>query len=250
MTVSFLDVGQGDAIFIESPTGVQVIVDGGPEKNLLKELPKVMPWYDRRIDMIVVTNPDLDHYSGFISFLDRYRVNAILEPGTLSKTETYALLERKIEEKNIQKVIALRGQVIDLGGGATLTVLFPDRDASGLSSNDGSIVMRLSYGDTSVLLQGDSTSKIEEYLVEKDGDRLKSSILKTGHHGSRTSTSEAYVAQVRPNIAIISAGRDNKYGHPHSETLSTLQKYNVSILGTYELGMITFTSNGTIFSRK
>lgn len=248
LTFAVLDVGQGDALFIESPTGVQVLIDGGPDDKLLLALPHVLPWYDRSIDMIVVTNPDLDHYSGFFSLLNRYSVMTSFEPGTISKTDTYKLLEKQIKNKHIAKVVATRGQRIDLGGGVYLEVLFPDRDVSGLSSNDGSLVMRLVYGETSVILQGDSTIKIEDYLESLDGESLKSTILKVGHHGSRTSTGERYVGAVQPEFAVISSGRDNTYGHPHKETLATLNADNIVTLSTCVMGTIVFHSDGTRFS--
>src|SRR3989344_1520725 len=132
LTVVFLNVGQGDSIFIESPTGTQVLVDGGPNNALMKEISSVLPWYDRKIDMLVVTNPDKDHYEGFIPFLKKYRTDVVLEPGTTNKSEAYGLLEKVIIDKKIPKILARRGQIIDLGGGAYLKVFFPDRDISGL----------------------------------------------------------------------------------------------------------------------
>lgn len=248
LTFAVLNVGQGDALFIESPTGTQVLVDGGPDKNLMSEISHVVPWYDRHIDMMVVTNPDLDHYSGFISFLNEYKVDADLEPGTNSKTDTYALLEKEITDKKIPKILARRGQRVDLGGGAYLEILFPDRDVSELSSNDGSLVMRLVYGDTSVMLQGDSTAKIEEYLVGLDGSKLDSTILKAGHHGSRTSTTDDYVKAVSPEFAVISSGVNSVYGHPHKETLDVLAKYHVPTLDTCVMGRIIFKSDGKKFT--
>jgi competence protein ComEC len=247
LTFAVLDVGQGDSLFIESPTGTQVLVDGGPNKTLLREIRKVLPWYDRHIDMLVVTNPDKDHYEGFIPLLDDYKVDVVLEAGTLSSTDAYKYLENKILQKKIPKVIAHRGQIIDLGGGAYLKILFPDRDVSGLSSNDGSIVMRLAYGDTSILLQGDSTSGIEHYLSRLEGKNLQSTILKAGHHGSRTSSSEEYVALVSPKWTVISSGEDNSYGHPHEETLETMEKFKISALDTCNAGRITFHSDGQVF---
>jgi len=249
MTVAFLDIGQGDSIFIESPTGVQVIVDGGPAKNLMKEIPHVLPFYDRHIDMIVVTNPDKDHYEGFIGFLKKYSVDVILEPGTTNPSETYTTLENEIKDLHIPKVIARKGELVDLGGGVYLEIIFPDRDVSGLTANDGSLVMKLVYGETRVMLQGDSTAKIEEYLVSK-GEDLDADILKTGHHGSKTSTTGTYVEAVSPEWAVISAGFGNSYGHPHKETLDTLNKEKIKILGTYDLGRIIFKSDGKQFVLK
>lgn len=250
LTFEVLNIGQGDALWIESPTGVQVIVDGGPDNTLMKEIPKVMPWYDRHIDMIVVTNPDKDHYEGFISLLKKYKVDAVLEPGTTSKTETYALLEKEISDKKIEKVVARRGQVIDLGGGAYLQVIFPDRDISGLSSNDGSLVMKLVYGETSVMLQGDSTVKIEDYLLTLGTTTLKSTILKAGHHGSRTSSVSEYVSAVAPKWIVISSGLRNDYGHPHKETLETMQKLGIPTYDTCNNGRLVFESDGKSFAFK
>jgi competence protein ComEC len=250
LTFAVLNIGQGDALFIESPTGVQVVVDGGPNNNLMREISSVLPWYDRHVDMMVITNPDRDHYEGFFSFLDKYKTDFVLKSGTNQDSELYKSLEQKIKTKNITEVLARRGQIIDIGGGAYLQVLFPDRDVSGLSSNDGSIVMRLVYGDTSVMLQGDSTYKIEEYLMTLDKDGLESNILKIGHHGSRTSTGEEYMKAVSPEWAVISAGKDNSYGHPHKEVLDILNKQKVKILGTYDLGRIIFESDGLNFIKK
>lgn len=250
LTFEVLNIGQGDALWIESPTGFQVIVDGGPDNALMKEIPKVMPWYDRHIDMIVVTNPDKDHYEGFLSLLKKYKVDTVLEPGTTSKTETYALLEEEISDNKIEKVIAQRGQVIDLGGGAYLQVLFPDRDISGLSSNDGSLVMKLVYGDTSVMLQGDSTEKIEDYLLTLGTTTLKSTILKAGHHGSRTSSSEEYVGAVAPEWVAVSSGIRNDYGHPHKETLETMHKLGIPTYDTCNNGRLIFQSDGKSFVLK
>lgn len=250
LTFSALDVGQGDALFIESPTGIQVLIDAGPGRTVTKELSKVMSLFDRHVDMIVITNPDRDHYEGFFSFLDKYKTDVVLRSGTNQDSELYKSLEQKIDNKKIPKIIGLRGQVVDLGGGAYLHILFPDRDVSGLSSNDGSLVMRLIYGKTSVMLQGDSTSKIEDYLISLDEEALDSDILKTGHHGSRTSTGDKYVKVVSPKWAIISAGKDNSYGHPHEEVVDTLNKYKVEILGTYDIGRIVFESDGENFSIK
>ncbi len=247
LTFTVLNIGQGDALFIESPTGTQVVIDGGPGNALMREISAVMPWYDKHIDMIVVTNPDLDHYEGFLSLLDSYSVDSFLESGTNSTTETYALLRQKITDKKIPRIVGKRGQVIDIGGGAYIQVLFPDRDATNMSSNDGSLVARLIYGDTSVMLQGDSTDNIEHYLVQLDGDKLKSTILKAGHHGSRTSSSEEYVEEVSPAWTVMSSGIDNSYGHPHKETLATLEKLKIPALDTCAMGRIVFHSDGKEF---
>ncbi len=250
LTFEVLDIGQGDSLFIESPTGKQVFVDGGPQNNLSKEISYAMPFYDRHIDLVVITNPDADHYEGFIPMLDKYKVDMVLEPGTTNTYSAYGVLENKIKSKHITKLIAKRGQVIDLGGGAYLEVLFPDRDISGLSSNDGSLVMKLVYGETSVMLQGDSTAKIEEYLLRLGTSTLESTILKAGHHGSKTSSSFGYVSAVHPKWTVISSGKNNEYGHPNKETLETMKKLNIETYDTCNNGRLIFESNGLEFTFK
>lgn len=245
-----LDIGQGDALYIEAPNGNKVLVDGGGGDALLGQLSKVMPFFDRTIDLIINTNPDKDHFEGFIPLLDRYSVGAFMEPGVdADNNPLWQELLTKVKDKNITHVVARRGQRIELGDSVYIEILFPDRDAPALSHNDGSIVARLVYGQTAVLLTGDSTQNVEKYLVTLGKDQLKADILKVGHHGSKTSTSEELVQAVKPMVALISAGRGNMYGHPNQETLDTLSKYNVPYLVTMNEGSIEYDSDGTTFTR-
>lgn len=248
LEISFLNIGQGDAIYIEAPNGYQVLVDGGPDEGVISELRRVMPFLDRSIDMLIVTNPDKDHMAGFIPILERFQVNTFVESGTSNTTETFKTLEDLKIKEGATLVTARRGMkfVLDEGRGIYLEVLFPDRDVSGVSRNEGSIVAKLVYRETSVMLQGDSPSSVEHYLISLDGESnfLDSDILKVGHHGSRTSTSENYVKEVTPLFAVISSGKGNSYGHPHKEVLETLQKENVKILRTDTEGRISFYSDG------
>ncbi|OHA28571.1 MAG: hypothetical protein A3C08_02350 [Candidatus Taylorbacteria bacterium RIFCSPHIGHO2_02_FULL_47_18] len=251
LIVAFLDVGQGDAIFIESPTGTQMLIDGGPDKSVLRQLGKIMPFYDRTIDMLMTTNPDKDHFAGFLDVLRSYKVGAVMEPGTVGAAAEYAALEKLIEERGVKKLLARRGQKIQLGGGAILEIFFPDRDVSGLNTNEGSVVAKLSYGATSFLLTGDTTRAVEGYLAQLDGARLDVDVLKVGHHGSDTSTSDSLLGFVSPAFAVISAGKDNRYGHPNKEVLARLARFEVPMLGTYARGAIVFVSDGeTVRLRK
>ena len=249
LSISFLNVGQGDSIFIDAPSGNQVLVDGGPDRTVSREISKALPFYDRRIDLFVVSNTDKDHLAGLVDIMKKYRVGAVLEPGTFSNTAIYSEFEETIKESGIKKFIVHRGTVVDLGGGATIEVLFPDRDASGMKTNDGSLVVRLKYGKTSVMLTGDMPSTVENYLVSLGGD-LKSDILKVGHHGSRTSTSETFLGYVSPKFAVISSGKNNSYGHPHKEVLDRLNQFAVNFFNTAEVGQISFFSDGEKFVKK
>ncbi len=265
LTVAFLDIGQGDAIYIESPTGRQVLIDGGADRDVLAELSHAMPLFDRSLDVVISTHPDKDHIGGLPYVIERYRVAYILDPGLLGDTDTYEFYEeertREIETSGAVYREARRGDVIDLGRGAYLRILFPDRDMDGVSdTNNASIVAQLVYGDTEVMLTGDAPKSVEEYVGMLDGSTpstssgqagspqaasLQSDILKAGHHGSRTSTGEGFVRAVAPQYAIISAGCDNFYGHPHKETVETLTKASSTILSTCEEGTIVFQSDGT-----
>lgn len=244
LTIAFLDVGQGDGIFIEAPNGNQVLIDGGSNKKVLRELGKVMPFYDRSIDMVIATHPDKDHIGGLPSVLEKFKVGVFVETEIVSSTGVYEALESISTEKEIQKIIAKRGQRITLDKNVYIDILFPDRNATLWEANTASIVARLVYGNTSFLLTGDSPKRIEEYITSLDGEGLSANVLKLGHHGSRTSTSEFFLSAVNPQYAVISAGVDNRYGHPHKEVTDTLKEFEIPSLATYERGTIIFKSDG------
>ena len=247
LKVAFLDIGQGDAIYIEAPNGRQMLVDGGPGPVVLSRLASVMPFGDHSIDMIVVTNPDADHIAGFVDVLHNYKVNTVLEPGTYNKSGVYKTLEETIAKYNTKKTIARRGMriVLDKEKDIYFDILFPDRDVGNWTSNDGSIVGKLVYGNESFMLMGDAT-KYTEYLVKQNEspDTLHAQVLKLGHHGSHTSSSELWLEAVHPDMAIISAGRNNKYGHPHQDILDRLKSLHIPYLGTYQKGTIILKTDG------
>lgn len=250
LTVSFLNVGQGDATFIESPTGVQILIDGGPDRSVLRELAAIMPWHDRTIDVVIATHPDADHISGLVDVLQRYEVSHILEPGVKHDTPQAESMLKSVAAENAEYTLARRGHAIDLGGGAFLEILFPDRDANDFETNTASIVARLVYGETSFLFTGDSPASIEKYLVALDGKALESDVLKVGHHGSNTSSALLFVGFVAPSRAVISRGCDNRYGHPHQEVLATLERFEIEVKDTCKDGTVTFISDGTqVFER-
>ncbi|NCN52595.1 MBL fold metallo-hydrolase [Candidatus Parcubacteria bacterium] len=240
----YLNIGQGDATLIVSPTGEQVLIDAGPDSSVIRELSAVMGFFDKDIDMVIVTHPDKDHVAGFVDVFDRYTVGTILRTENESGTPVWQEVERGMNAEGAKIIYARRSQTYDLGGGAALEVLFPDIDPSGLESNTSSIIVRLTYGSTSFLFTGDSPKAIEEYLVLRDGEYLKADVLKVGHHGSRTSTSELFLAEVSPTYAIISAGKNNQYGHPHVEVTDSLFNYGVETHSTIDEGTIMAISNG------
>jgi len=242
LTFAVLDVGQGDAIFIESPTGVQILIDAGPAKKVMSNLARTMPFLDRKIDAIIITNPDADHIAGFLDILKVYKVGAVFEAGTYNDSQTYQNLKEKVKSKNIPIALAKQGMRLDIGGGTMIEILFPDRDVSDWTTNDGSVVAQLTYGKTSVMLTGDATSETENIILQEyPPSYLDSDILKVGHHGSKTSSSAEFVRAVSPEYAVISDGKNNSYGHPHKNTLDTLTSFGAKILRTDQLGTIIFS---------
>jgi competence protein ComEC len=250
LKVYFLNIGQGDAIFIEAPYGNQMLIDGGADKAVLRELGKVMPFFDRSIDVVMETHPDADHIGGLPAVLNRFDVGVFLEPGVSSDNTIDEEIARIRETKNIESIRAREGMRINLRGGAVFDVLFPNVDVTRFETNTASIVGKLVFGSTTVMFTGDSPQSIEKYLVVRYGERLKSDILKAGHHGSRTSSSREFVESVRPQFVIISAGLNNRYGHPHAEVISLFEEKKSDIVTTAKEGTIRFVSDGSVFERK
>lgn len=248
--VSFLDVGQGDAILIQAPNGNQILYDAGPPSGAsLRALAHELPFWDRSIDVAVFSHPDMDHIGGFPELFTRYDVGVVLEPGATSPNGVYDSAEVAITDRHLPRLLAHKGMQIDLGEGVVADILYPDHDARGMETNSASIVMRVHYGATAFLLSGDLPQAQENDIAKEFGAGLHAQVLKLGHHGSRTSSSPYWLAAVGPDMAIISAGKNNRYGHPHQEVLALLQKLNIPYLQTFDEGTITFQSDGELVTR-
>jgi competence protein ComEC len=179
-----------------------------------------------------------------VEVLKRFKVDLFIETNTTSTSAVYRELEDLIKEKNIKKEIITSPEILTLGSGTEFNILYPMQDTAGWDTNDSSIVGKLIYGNNSFLLTGDSPQKIEKYLVGKYGSSLKSDVLKVGHHGSKNSSSEIFIGTVSPTYSIISAGLDNRYGHPHQEIIDILNNFKTNILKTFEVGNIIFSTDG------
>lgn len=243
------DVGQGDALLIEAPGGNQILIDGGPDASVLAKLGKVMPFWDRSIDLVILTHPHADHVDGLLEILKRYRVGMILESGVNHSIAEYALWHAEIAARHIPHVVATRGQVIHLGGGARLDVLTPFEswvNASPQNVHDATVVTEIHFASSTALLMGDAEAPLEHKLVL--GGLGPVDVLKVGHHGSKTSTSEEFLNVARPRLAVISVGKKNRYGHPTRLILDRLLRYGVTIYRTDRDGDVTLTSDGTTFT--
>jgi len=246
LKVVVLDVGQGDAIYIEAPNGNQVLFDAGKGSLILEKLKEVMPVGDKTINVIFATNPDSDHIGGIDEVLDEYEVGAVFEPGTISTTKTYQTFKKAVSEENAKFLLARSGTslVLDEEHGVVIKILFPDQDVKKWTRNDGSIVARLDYRESSFLLMGDATTVTENYLIKKYGEIIDIDVLKIGHHGSHTSTSARFLEFTSPEYSVVSYGMGNSYGHPRQDVLDRVKKSQSELFGTGLLGNITFVGDG------
>jgi competence protein ComEC len=244
LTVTFLDVGQGDAILIETPDGVQVLIDGGPDAGVVRELNAVLPWFDRSLDMVVGTHPDKDHIGGLVDVLKKFTVHEIITTENTGETTTAEAYYDALTQEGATISMARSGSVYALGASTTLTIFSPAADPSMLESNTASIVAQVRYGEIEIMLTGDAPSSIENYLVETYGAQLQSEVLKLGHHGSKTSSSEEFLRTVSPQFAVVSSGLDNSYGHPAKEVVERVSELGVPLVNTAEEGRVTFQTDG------
>lgn len=244
LTVSFLDVGQGDAILIQTPDGFEMLIDGGRDSSVLRELSKQRSFFDRTIDVVVSTHPDLDHIAGLVDVLKRYQVGTIVMTSNEGESGAAEAFSLAVPQEDAQIVLADAGQTIALGAHAVVQIFAPTGDESKLESNTASIVTRVVYGNTSFMLTGDAPMEIEDYLVRTYGSQLDSDVLKLGHHGSKTSTSDAWLDTVTPTFAVVSASIDNRYGHPHQDVMQRVFKRNIATSHTGIDGTVIFQSDG------
>jgi competence protein ComEC len=247
LVVDFFDVGQGDSAFIVTPGGRQILIDGGPDNSVLEKLGDNMPFWDRTIDLIILSHPEKDHLTGLIEVLKRYKVENILWTKIERNTAEYQEWIDGIKKEGARVIIAQAGEKIKIGK-LEINILNPLEDLENQEledSNDSSVVAKLIYGEKSFLFTGDISGKIEASLTE-DLTQIDSDILKVSHHGSKYSTSDEFIKAVSPQIAVIEVGKDNSYGHPTQDVLDRLLKYGINILRTDQGGDIKFISDGKI----
>jgi competence protein ComEC len=247
--VSFLDVGQGDAILIRMPNGQDILIDGGPDTQKISlELSERLPFWDRTIDLVVCTQPQADHVTGLVEVLQRYRVKLILDPGIPYETSIYQEWLRLIDDKGIEYDITRTGQEIDLGNGVKMEVLNPPESLWEGTTDDvdnNGVVLRLSWGKVSFLFTADIGAEAELELIMQRAN-LKATVQKVAHHGSKTSTSPAFLAAVDPEVAVISVGADNPFGHPSADVLDRLTERlgEDNVYRTDQDGTIEFITDG------
>lgn len=251
----FFDVGQGDAALIRDKDGKDLLIDGGPDASVLEGLAEAMPFWDRTIDVLLVTHLDADHYVGLFAVLKRYEIGEIWWTGVVPTTETARRFVATAGMRGIPQRFVRAGDDIAFSGGNAYRVLWPREDmrgrivpptssnAKGGGTNDFGIVGTFSCGASRALFTGDISSHVEAALLDAPS-ALHAELLKVGHHGSTYSTSEAFLDAVHPREAVISSGAGNRYGHPTPRVLSALLERGISIHRTDREGAIRYACAG------
>ncbi len=240
--IYFLDIGQGDSILIKTPQNHQILIDGGPGNTVIEELGEVLPFFDKSIDLIVLTHPHADHVDGLIEVIKRFNVDNVLITGVFYDSPDYKEFLNEIKEKNIN-VLFVESVTDFRFGNTVLDIIYPKNRIVGKkfpNANNSSIAMRVLYKNIKILLTGDIEAEAEQKLIQTGLD-LKADIFKAGHHGSKTSSSIDLLRKIRPTIAIIQSGAENSFGHPHKETLENFKKIGVKKIFRNDLqGRIEF----------
>ncbi|HLQ73088.1 MAG TPA: S-layer homology domain-containing protein [Bacillota bacterium] len=244
MDVHFLDVGQGDATFIQTPSGKNILIDAGIQSagqqvvNFLKEKDV------GKLDMVIATHPHADHIAGLIPVLNAFKVEKFVDSGKTHTSQTYYNLLSLIDEKNIPFEIASVGNEYVFDNGFKMTVIHSDKNATNI--NDASVSVRAAYNNVSFMLTGDAEKAAENEMINRQFP-LKSTVYKAGHHGSNTSSTQAFINKVNPEVTVLSYGKGNQYDHPHSDVVNRLFNSGSKVYSTAESGNITVTTNGLTY---
>lgn len=246
LKVHFIDVGQGDSIFIKLPSGGNMLIDGGPRSAGQKVVSYLKQAGVTSIDLVISTHPHEDHIGGLISVLDQFPVGEVIDPAVVHTTKTFEKYLTLVDIKDIKFTEGRAGMERDLGNGAKIFLLHPVNPSSS-HLNDASIVAKLTFGHISFLFTGDAEQASEMQILTQSRVIPESTILKVGHHGSNTGTTQAFLDVVNPEVAVIQCGVNNHYGHPHEEVLQRLAVAGIDIYRTDQHGDIVFTSDGQTY---
>lgn len=247
------NVGQGDAIFIRTPNQADILIDGGPDKKVLECLSRHMPFWDRSLDVVILTHPHADHVTGLVDVVERYRVKAFYSERVEAETQIYKLFRLKLAEEKLSAKDLYSPTAFKEKSGLKLNTLWPtteaiqktDQNNTNLDLNGLSVIQLLEYGKFKALLTGDAGVVVEDLIAQEAGDV---NVLKVPHHGSKTGMSNYFLSIIKPELAVISLGAKNKYNHPARLSLDLLKEYKAKILRTDLNGEIEIISDGLNYS--
>ena len=250
------DVGQGDAIVIRMPQGQKVVTDGGPDRSMLSCLGKLIPFWDREIDLVILTHPQADHMVGLIELLKRYRVKQVIATTAVNQTAEYVAWTQELSKQvgqGLQLSRPHRGDTITFGQDVVGTIEWPQNgetlaDFRG-DLNETSVVWRLSYGRFCALLTGDASKLVFDQMTEQEPE-APCLVLKVPHHGSKTGFAPKFLAELAPSLALISVGRNNRYHHPAGEVLEALSAAGMDTKRTDQAGAIEIVTDGSTWYTK
>lgn len=245
LRVVFFDVGQGDAAYIRTPQGDDVVIDAGRDDTVVHALGRAMPFFDSRVEALILTHPDTDHITGAVRLLERFQVRRVFLFERSSDSPVWRAFLAALAQEHATVLYPRAGDAVSFG---TTRLLFlsplTTQDQAVLSDNDISLVTQLRFGENRILFTGDISADQERVVARHYGESLASDILKVSHHGSRYSSDTLFLENVRPQYGIISAGKDNPYGHPNRFTLERLRKQGITIFSTLDQGNISFVCDG------
>ncbi len=243
LEIYFLNVGQGDSSLVITPRKNKILIDGGPDNSVIKELSSILRPTDRYIDIVVLTHPQADHFNGLIGVLKNYEVGIFVFNGQKGTANSYESLEKVLNEKKIKSIILGEKDKIRYSSGY-FDIISPSKDLlSSAEPNDSGIVMKLIEGRATALFTADIGKNIEKRLIEKYKENLDIDILKVAHHGSRYSSSDEFLGVATPFLSAIEVGRNN-YGHPSPETISNINFYGSRFFRTDKDGTVKIVING------
>lgn len=256
LSVAFFDVGQGDAIFIETPQGHQMLIDGGPNQRVADKVASTLPFWDKDLDLVILTHADADHITGLVHILEKYHVENVLWTGVATQTSIFQSWEQALEKlskpdferKKVGLYLARAGQKVvwSQDPNTFMEILYPNDSviANAKALNDTSVIAKLVFGKNSFLFTGDISKEVEQKLIDQEAN-LDADVLKVPHHGSKSSSFESFLAAVSPSLAVIQVGAKNRYGHPAPEVLERFSNFGIPILRTDENGDILVRSDGS-----
>ena len=239
----FIDVGQGDSSLIITPKAKTILIDAGDEAHAKKVVSYIREQGIEKLDLVIATHPDADHIGGMDKVIKNFDIGVFAMPDVSAKTNQYKQIQRELKAKKMKVTRLYQGDKVQIDDDIDFEILSPVKGKKYDDTNEYSIVAKIVYKDTSFILMGDATMENEVDIINNVPD-IDIDVLKLGHHGSSTSSSDYFITKTSPNIAIISCGKNNKYGHPHQEVMRVLKKHGVTPYRTDEMGDIVITSDG------
>lgn len=246
LNLIFINVGQGDAILIKSPSGKNILIDGGPDSDLTEKISKFIAYRNNKIDLIIITHPHRDHYYGLISVIKKYKTKKIIYSGVDVNLADYKYMKKIISDNSLELIGPKTGEKYEIDENVFFQIIYMPKTKTLENLNDASVSIKLTYKNFDAIFNGDASCEIENIIL-RDNTNLKSEIFKASHHASKYSNCDNLLSAIKPELTVIQSGVDNKFGHPHQEAINRILKSGSKILRNDELGDIIIKSDGQTY---